>query len=145
MNSKYRKAIFVVTYRKEKDKILYLILKRKLHWTGWEFPKGGMEKKEKLIPAVKRELREETGNIPIKINNHYISGRYKYPKRFDDRPGIIGQTYKLFSAELKNKKIKIDKKEHSGYKWLDFEKSIRKLTYPLQKRCISIVNKKLDN
>ena len=43
MNSKYRKIVFIVTYAKLKDKIYYLILKRKLHWKGWEFVKGGID------------------------------------------------------------------------------------------------------
>jgi len=47
----YRKAVFVVVYRETKtgkDR-KYLILKRKLHWKGWEFPKGGLEKGEKIL------------------------------------------------------------------------------------------------
>ena len=43
---KYRKSDFIVVYSKEKDKIKYIVLKRKLHWKGWEFPKEGMEDKE---------------------------------------------------------------------------------------------------
>ena len=39
---KYRNAIFIVVYAKQKDKIYYLILKRKLHWKGWEFQKEGL-------------------------------------------------------------------------------------------------------
>ena len=78
---KYRKAIFVVTYAKVKDEIYYLILKRKLHWKGWEFPKGGLESlREKLFvnSAVKREVKEETSLKAIKIKNMKTSGKYKY-------------------------------------------------------------------
>ena len=42
----YRKSVFIVVYRKTEKGILYLILKRKLHWVGWEFPKGGIEPEE---------------------------------------------------------------------------------------------------
>ena len=59
---KYRKAVFCIIYRKEKDKLLYLILKRKLHWKGWEFPKGGCEAKENLQKCIKREIKEDTQN-----------------------------------------------------------------------------------
>ena len=42
---KYRKSVFGVAYCKDNDgKIEYIILKRKKHWKGWEFPKGKIEK-----------------------------------------------------------------------------------------------------
>jgi len=44
---KYRKAVFVLLYSKTKKWIEYLLLKRKLHWKGWEFPKGKIEPGEK--------------------------------------------------------------------------------------------------
>ena len=50
----YRKGFFIVTYSRTKEGIKYLILKRKLHWKGWEFPKGGLEKGESFEKAVKR-------------------------------------------------------------------------------------------
>jgi len=144
MKGKYRKAVFIVTYlRTNKNKILYLLLKRKLHWIGWEFPKGGIKKKENLLSAVKRELKEETGQTALNIKNHHFSGKYKYPQVYPDRKGIIGQTYNLFSAELKNKKVILDKKEHTGYKWLSFDKAIKKLTYKNQKKCLKKVDKSL--
>ncbi|MBR9704310.1 NUDIX domain-containing protein [Candidatus Pacearchaeota archaeon] len=144
MKGKYRKGVFVVTYRIKKNKILYLILKRKLHWKGWEFPKGGIKSKENLKKAVKRELYEETGQKPINIKQYPISGKYKYEKQFADRIGFIGQTYKLFSAELKEKKVKFDRLEHSGYKWFSFKKAYKKLTFDNKKKCLKIVNKDLE-
>lgn len=139
----YRKSIFCVVYKEDRNRILYLLLKRKLHWNGWEFPKGGIEKSENLIKAVKREIKEETGQTAFNIKKYKFSGKFKYNKMYKDRPGIIGQTYKLFSAEIKNKKIKIDRKEHSAYKWLDFEKAIRLLKYSNQKKGLRIVNREI--
>ena len=144
MKGVFRKAVFIVTYyRTDKEHTLYLLLKRKLHWVGWEFPKGGVNNSENLIKAVKRELKEETGQTALNIKNHYFSGKYKYPRVYPDRKGIIGQTYKLFSAEVKSKKIILDKKEHTAYKWLSFEKAIKRLTYDNQKKCLRIVDKSL--
>jgi 8-oxo-dGTP pyrophosphatase MutT (NUDIX family) len=141
--AKYRKGVFIVTYRKEKSKILYPIFKRKLHWVGWEFPKGGVEKGESLKQAVVRELEEETGQKATKIKSYAIKGKYKYDKKYPDRKGFIGQTYKLFSAEIKHKNIKIDKKEHSEYKWETFDKAFSMLTFPDKKVCLNVVNKEL--
>ncbi|MFH1431102.1 MAG: NUDIX domain-containing protein [Nanoarchaeota archaeon] len=140
---KYRKGVFIVLYKKEKNKILYLILKRKLHWKGWEFPKGGIEKKEQILEAVKREAKEEIGQNPFNIKKFNIKGKYKYSKEFPNRIGFKGQSFILFSAEIISKKIKIEKKEHSSYKLTDYKKALKLLTWPNQRKCLKIVNKKL--
>ncbi len=137
---KYRKAVFIVTYAIEKNKIYYLLLKRKLHWKGWEFPKGGLEKSEGIINAVKRELKEETGLNSLKIKKFDFSGKYKYDKKYPNRPEILGQSYSLYSAEVKKKEVKIDQREHSNYKWLEFDKAVEKLTWPNQKKSLKIVD-----
>ena len=141
---KYRKAVFIVTYVKEKNKIFYLILKRKLHWKGWEFPKGKIEKFEMKRMAVKREVKEETGLQILKIKKFNVHGKYKYKKMLKDRPGIIGQTYHLYAVEVKKGKVILDKKEHSDYKWLESEKAIKKLTWNNQKKCLKIVDKEIE-
>ncbi|MFW6233463.1 MAG: NUDIX domain-containing protein, partial [Nanoarchaeota archaeon] len=65
MKKNYRKGIFIVVYTIYNNEIFYLLLKRKLHWKGWEFPKAGVKEKESLIECAKRELKEETGLKPI--------------------------------------------------------------------------------
>ena len=142
---KYRKSVFIVTYAKVGKKIYYLILKRKLHWKGWEFPKGGIDSLEIKKRAVKREINEETGLIPIKIKKFNVKGRFKYHKEFKDRPGLIGQTYSLYSAQVKKGKVRIDKREHTNYKWLEFEDAIKKLKWPNQKKCMRIVHSYLKS
>ena len=57
MKLKYRRGIFLVVYSLNDKKIKYLILKRKLHWKGWEFPKGGIKSNENMAKAVRRELK----------------------------------------------------------------------------------------
>jgi 8-oxo-dGTP pyrophosphatase MutT (NUDIX family) len=137
---KYRKAVFVVTYSKNKGNVEYLILKRKKHWNGWEFPKGGVEKFETKRKAVKREVKEETGLKILKIKKFPIKGFYNYSKEFKDRPGKIGQNYQLFAAEVKKGKISFDKKEHSGSRWMSFNGAEKKLTWGNQKKCLKIVD-----
>jgi 8-oxo-dGTP pyrophosphatase MutT (NUDIX family) len=144
MKPKYRRAVFVVTYSKNKQGIKYLILKRKLHWTGWEFPKGGRKVFEIKTSTVKRELLEETGLSPIKIKKFEVYGKYKYDKEYPDRKGFVGQTYSLYSAEVKKKKVKIDNFEHSDFQWLDFKPAMKKLTWSNQKKCLKVVNEFLD-
>ena len=143
MNRTYRPSVFVVVYLKNK-KIDYLVLKRRLHWTGWEFPKGGIDKGENILQSVRREVLEETSQSPILINKLKEKGKYNYPKLLPDRPNYLGQQYVLFAAEIKSKKIKLDKNEHEDYKWLSFKEAEKILTYSNQKKCLKIVNKFLN-
>jgi dihydroneopterin triphosphate diphosphatase len=140
---KYRRAVFGVTYYKTpQGKIEYAILKRKKHWKGWEFPKGKIERFETKRTAARREVHEETGLKVLKVKRFKQHGIYLYLKKLWDRPDKIGQTYNLFAVEVEkgNGKIKLDPKEHNGYEWMSYEKAIKKLTWPNQKKCIKIVN-----
>ena len=142
---KYRKAVFVVVYKLKEDKIEYLILKRKKHWVGWEFPKGGVEFFETRNHAVKREVTEETGLRILKKKKFGIYGRYDYDKEYPDRKGLIGQDFLLYSAEVEEGKISIDAKEHSDFEWMNFNQAEKKLTWNNQKKCLKIVNDYLVN
>ncbi len=141
---KYRKGVFVVTYSRTNEGVKYLVLKRKLHWKGWEFPKGGLMKNENEEKGVRREVKEETGKNPLNIKKFDVFGRYKYEKELKDREGVMGQTYSLYSAEIKPGLIKLDKQEHAGYHWLNFEKALKKLTWSNQRKCLKITNRFLN-
>ena len=137
---RYRKSVFVVVYAKTDQGFNYLLLKRKLHWNGWEFPKRGIKPLETRKNAVKREMLEETGQSPIRIIKFKEHGKYKFPNPLKDRQQYTGQAYTLFAAEIKNKNIKIDKKEHNGFMWADFKKAVKMLKWPNQKKSLKIVN-----
>lgn len=137
---KYRKAVFIVTYAKINKRIEYLLLKRKLHWKGWEFPKGGINFFETKRRAIRREVKEETGLMPIKIKKFNISGKYKYHKELENRKGFIGQSFLLYAVKIGRGKVKIDKVEHSDYKWMDFKEAVKKLKWPNQKKCLKMVD-----
>ena len=143
MREKYRKAVFVLAYAKTDKKIEYLLLKRKLHWKGWEFCKGKIEPKEKKSETARRELFEETGLKPLKggLMRFNFSGKYNYKKSLPDRPKLIGQTFLLYAAEVKKNKVKLDKKEHSSHKWTTFSQALKMLTWSNQKKSLKIVNK----
>lgn len=143
IKNKYRKGVFCILYHGGNRKPEFLILHRKLHWTGWEFCKGKRENGETAIQAAKREIKEETGQKAGKIINLHANGRYNYNEKFQMQVGSKGQTYTLFIAELKNKKIKIDKLEHDRYVWADYSTALRILEYPNQRKCLGVAKKYL--
>lgn len=141
---KYRKAIFAVAYAIVDDEIKYVLLRRKKHWKGWEFPKGKIEKFERKRKAVKREISEETGLKILRVKKMGIHGDYKYDKVLNDRPGVRGQTFSLYSAKVRySPKIKIDNLEHYSGKWASFKEAYKLLTWPNQRHCLKIVNNRL--
>ncbi|MBD3247630.1 DUF814 domain-containing protein [Candidatus Pacearchaeota archaeon] len=138
---KYRKALFLLVYSRTKKGFEYLILKRKLHWKGWEFPKGGVEDSERdNMKTIKRELKEETGLKPLWVKDFKISGKYKYEKELSDRMGYIGQTYHLYAIKVKKEKPSIDTKEHSKAEWVNYKTAMDRLTWDDQKKCLKKVN-----
>ena len=142
---KDRKAVFIVAYSINKNKIEYLLLKRKLHWKGWEFPKGAINFLETKKRAVKRELREETGLNALKIKKFNFFGKYNYDRIYSDRPKFIGQTFSLYSVQVEKRRVILDKYEHSGYKWVKFPGVIKMLTWNNQKKALKLVHKELKN
>ena len=137
---KFRRAVFIVVYSRHNGRIKYLLLKRKIHWKGWEFAKGGVKFLETQRRTVRRELKEETGLKPLKIKKFNFSGKYKYDKKYPGRKGITGQSFTLYAVETRMKDAKVDNIEHSDYIWLDFEKAMEKLRWENQKKSLKIVN-----
>lgn len=140
----YRKGVFILVYCIDKNKVNYLLLQRKLHWKGWEFPKGGVRLLETKLQAVKRELREETGLTPLRIDNLNHSGIYLYEKKFPDRRLFDGQTFSLYSVLVKKSEVILDKREHSDYAWKDFDQSMKLLKWSNQRESLKIFKKLLD-
>jgi len=138
MHKKYRKGIFCVVYTAKP--VCYLLLHRKLHWSGWEFPKGGSLAREKTENTVKREIKEETGLKAIETRQFPINGSFIYDKKTQAERKFKGFRYVLFSCSVKKGKIRLDKKEHDDFKWCRYSQALKLLKWPNQKRCLKIVN-----
>jgi len=129
-----------IIFRKENNKIYYLLLHyprgaRKPH-PYWDFPKGHIEKGEKLEETAKREVEEETGNKDVK----FTEGFKEWIKYFFRAEGkTIFKIVTFFLAETKTKEVKISQ-EHIGYKWLSYEQSLKQLTFKNAKQILKKAN-----
>lgn len=128
------KSAGAVIFCREDKKIYYLLLH---YQTGhWDFPKGNIEKGEKLEETVKREVKEETGLEDIE----FVAGFKEVIKYFYKLKGKnIFKIVTFLLAETKTKKIKISW-EHIGYKWLPCEETLEQLTFKNAKEILQKAN-----
>jgi len=136
---RYRKGICVVVKYENK----FLIFHRNKNWKGWELLKGGRKKGETESQALKREIKEETHNKDWKLIKKFnICIEYPWPKEFiKDHMKFHGACNKLYLIRFNNQKIKIDKREHSSYRWVTKKQALKLLTYHNLKRALRMADK----
>lgn len=118
--------------------VKYLIIKHKKG--HWAFPKGHPEKGETKIQAATRELIEETGIGKIQFIKKRILLKESY--KFTGGKGVkILKKVNYFIAEAKSKKVKIDNKEITNYKWCTYKTGLERITFKESKSLL----KKADN
>jgi len=123
----------------------FLVLHRKLGWEGWEFPKGGIERKDMELEelALKRELKEETGleSMRIVAKLPFVI-RYKYPKQYSSRYRHSETEQQVYLVRSFQKDVKTIL-EHDAYKWLSYEEARKTLTHDNQKKALDVAWKHL--
>jgi 8-oxo-dGTP pyrophosphatase MutT (NUDIX family) len=116
-------------FRKKETKIYYLLLhypsSAKAKKEYWDLPKGHIEKGEKELDTVKREVEEETGLKDIRVINGFKEW-IKYFFRVKDK--TIFKIVTFYLAEAKTRHVKISE-EHIGYQWLPYKEALAKLTF----------------
>ena len=131
---------------KENNKIYYLLLhypsaSHRAEKDYWDFPKGHVEKGEKEIDTVKREVFEETDLKDIK----FIEGFKEWIKYFFKFKGkTVFKIVTFYLIETRSEKVKISG-EHIGYKWLPYEEAIEKLTFKNAKEILRKADAFLTN
>ena len=135
------RVIDAYVYKKSSDKIKYLILKRaktKMYEHLWQGVAGKIEKNETAWQAAIRELKEETGLIPFNI---FIADHIS---KFYEAHGDCINLVPVFGIEVKPNIINLSK-EHSDYKWVNYNKALSYLSWNGQKEGISIVNEMITS
>ncbi len=139
------KSAGAVIFRREGEKFLYLLL----HYPSgsrtpgsdyWDFPKGHIEKGERLEDTARREIREETGLDDIEfIDGFKETIRYFFKNRGEN----ILKFSTFLLSETKRKEIKISS-EHIGYKWLSYQQAIKEMKFKNAKEVLRKANEFLS-
>ena len=135
------KSAGAVVFHMENGKIHYLLLRyptsmRNTKKEYWGFPKGHIEKGEKLEETIEREIKEETGLKDIKfIDGFKDQEKYFFTKNKQK----ISKTVAFLLAETGIKNIRISQ-EHLGFKWLPYKEAFKKLTFKNAKRILQEAN-----
>lgn len=105
-----------------------LILKRpedeKTGAGKYDLAGGDMEAGEKIIDALMREVKEETG---LEVEIGPVVHMFDFEKKNKDGEQLNGKGIR-FLAFCKNDDVKLDEKEHSGFEWLEIDEAIKKLS-----------------
>jgi bis(5'-nucleosidyl)-tetraphosphatase len=91
----------------------------------WDFVKGNVEPNETEIDTVLRELKEETGIVATKP----IDGFRQRIQYFYRRQGeTIQKEVVFFLIQSDTQKVELSF-EHVGYIWLDYQRTLEKVTF----------------
>lgn len=138
-NMPFEKSAGAIIFHKNKE-VKYLLLHypsgAKAPKEYWDLPKGHIEKGEKEIDTVKREVKEETGLENIEI----IRGFKEWIKYFFKFKGkMIFKIVTFYLARTKTNNVKISG-EHIDYKWLPYEEALEQLTFKNAKDILKKAN-----
>ncbi len=121
----------VVLFRKENEKILFLLL----HYPSghWDFVKGKMEKGELEKETAVRETEEETGIKDVKFLDGFEEW-IQYNFQFEGE--LVNKKVVFFLGETKTEEVKISH-EHLNYSWMDYSTAMEKTTFDNAKTVLS--------
>jgi 8-oxo-dGTP pyrophosphatase MutT (NUDIX family) len=136
----FEKSAGAVIFRKEKNKIYYLLLHypsgAKAPKEYWDFAKGHIEKGEKELETVKREVQEETGLEDLEFIKDFEESIYYF---FKNKGKTIFKVVNFYLAQTKKKEVKISF-EHINFKWLPFKGALSQLTFDNAKEILTKAN-----
>ena len=129
------KSAGAIVYRKDDGEVKYLLL---LYGAGhWDYVKGHIETDEEEEETIIREAEEETNLIDLKI----IPGFRERINYFYVKNGKkIGKEVVFLLAETETKDIKLSF-EHKDYKWMEYDKALKKATFKTAKDLLKKADK----
>jgi len=140
IKERYRRGVGMMIINKKKE--IFLGQRFDKDKSAWQMPQGGIDRGEKELTALKREMLEETGinkdyKIIIKSNKNFY---YKLPKYLQKRlwqGRFVGQKQKWFLIEYfgedKNINIHTKKPEFKKWNWTSKDRML-KLIVPFKRK-----------
>lgn len=118
----HEKSCGAIVFRKNQE-VKYLLLQ----YDGgrWGFVKGQVERNESEKDTAARELREETGISDAQFIKDFRE-KISYFYRRGGKPIRKEVTYFLIQTQQDAVKLSF---EHVGYKWVNYQEAITKLTF----------------
>ncbi len=105
------------------SEIKYLLLR---YGAGhWDFVKGNVEPNESEKETVLRELQEETGIVDAKFIDDF---RQKIEYFYRRQDTTIHKQVVFFLMETHTEQVRLSF-EHVGYTWLNYKRTMEKLTF----------------
>ena len=123
----YRSNVGIILCNTKKQ----VLWARRIGQNAWQFPQGGIKRDETPEEALYRELWEEVGLVPEKVELLAATQdwlRYRLPKgliRSDEKPLCVGQKQVWFLLRLAGNEDDVrldraDKPEFDGWRWVDY-------------------------
>ena len=128
------KSCGAIIFKKEDNKILYLIIKHKGEG-HWGFPKGHVENNETEKETAKREIYEEVG---LKVN---FLENFRESLSYINHMKNTKKTVVFFLCEATSDKVEYVFDELEDHKWLMFNDAVKNLTH---ENSISLLEKASD-
>ena len=140
LKEKYRRGVGMMIINKNKE--IFIGQRFEKDKSAWQMPQGGIDKGEKTVDAVIREMYEETGikkNFEIlyetKMWHYYKLPIYLQKKLWGGK--FVGQKQKWFLIDFKGKDSEINiqtkKPEFKKWKWTS-SKKMMELIVPFKKK-----------
>lgn len=124
-----------IVFRRERNRILYLVIKHKLSSGGhWDFPKGHVENGESEEQTALREIYEEVG---LKIR--FVQG-FKESVSYFNHMTNLNKTVVYFLCESLTSEVKYVFDELEDHAWIDFHQALTRLTYDNAKNILKKVD-----
>ena len=100
----------------------------------WQIVSGRIEKREKAPRAAMREVREETGMLPLELYNTPLANTF-----YDAARDAVNLS-PVFAALVEASAVVILSSEHKAFQWLRRDEAISRLVWPGQKSAIQVVH-----
>ncbi|MBI2971477.1 MAG: NUDIX domain-containing protein [Candidatus Aenigmarchaeota archaeon] len=135
---KIRKGVMGVIFRMGGGEPEFLLMHRKLHWQGWELPKGGVNPGEGDEAALLRELAEETGLTHLAVVGRVpYTISYDYPEDFASP--FRGAQQSVYLVRYEQGHVTLSD-EHDEFRWVSFDEALQLLRYDAHKQALEAAN-----